>query len=679
MAFAQFSQVSLAFGDRDILKNVSLRLAAGSRAGLAGANGSGKSTLMKIMAGLIPADSGDRAIQRGSRVSYLPQSGIVHQGKKLREEAETAFEPVRAMLLRAEGIGGELEKAKSDDGKTALLLDEYHRLQEAVETSGYYQREAAVSSVLTGLGFSEKDLGRDTEEFSGGWQMRIALAKTLLERPDILLLDEPTNYLDIEARSWLEDWLGKFAGGYLLVSHDRYFLDVTVNEVYEIFQGNLKRYAGNYSAYEKTRRQELESLLKRHEAQREEIAKTEALIRRFRYKASKAAFAQELVRRLEKMDRIEIPESLKKISIAFPPPPHSGRKVLTLEGLGKSYGRRRIFSGLDLLVEKGERLLVVGRNGAGKSTLLRILAGADPGFEGSYRYGSGVIPGYFSQDDTTLPDERPGTPGGARAEGAGPAAAPGVLEFLEAEAPTALLPRLRDMLGAFLFRGDDVYKPLSVLSGGERSRLALLRLLLKPMNLLILDEPTNHLDLQSKETLLDTLRAFDGTIVFVSHDRGFMEALSTKTLELAPPGPGRGDAESGAGEPQSRARLFYGNYAYYLERVREESLPEAASRPPVPLKAADRRDAAKQRQTLIRRLERREAEILKALEELEALKAGLEAQLGRPEVYSSGEKARAVQEKLKALGRAIEEKTAAWEGLAEELEEARAGESSPAP
>jgi ATP-binding cassette subfamily F protein 3 len=498
---------------------------------------------------------------------------------------------------------------------------------------------------------------------------------------------------------------------------------VTVNEVYEIFQGSLKRYAGNYSAYEKIRQQELESLLKRYEAQQEEIAKTEALIRRFRYKASKAAFAQELIKRLEKMERIEIPESLKKISIAFPPPPHSGRKVLTLEGLGKSYGRRRIFSGLDLLIEKGERLLVVGRNGAGKSTLLRILAGADPDFEGSYSYGSGVIPGYFSQDDAALPEGPPGAgpeDKAAAGRGSGRASAAGsrqVLEFLEAEAPTALVPRLRDMLGAFLFRGDEVYKPLSVLSGGEKSRLALLRLLLRPMNLLILDEPTNHLDLQSKETLLDTLRAFEGTIIFVSHDRAFMEALSTRTLELASPGPGATDPAGREDRYQSRARLFYGNYAYYLDRAggiapEEEtpapkaapdgripdpengsergsvppvlSGPEAGSgqkaAPPVILiKAAQRREAVKQRQTLIRRLERQEAEILTALEELEAGKAGLEAQLSRREIYSNGEKAKAAQEKLNTLNGAIEEKNAAWEELAEELEKARAGEFSPIP
>jgi ATP-binding cassette subfamily F protein 3 len=729
MAFVQFSRVSLAFGNRDILNEVSLYLAPGSRAALAGVNGSGKTTLMKVIAALIPADSGERAIQRGSRVSYLPQSGIVHAGKTLWDEAETAYRAVQEMLVRADEIGRTLQEARADDGKTALLLEEYHRLHEAVEASGYYRREADISMVLGGLGFSRDDAGRDTGEFSGGWQMRIALVKVLLEKPDILLLDEPTNYLDIEARSWLESWLKDFSGGYLLVSHDRYFLDVTVNEVYELFQGGLKRYAGNYSAYEKIRRQELEGLVKRYEAQQEEIAKTEALIRRFRYKATKAAFAQELIKRLEKMERIEIPENLKRISISFPPPPHAGRVALTLEGLGKRYGERRIFSGLDLTVESGERLVVVGRNGAGKTSLLRIIAGADSAFEGAYRYGAGVRVGYFSQD--------------AAESMTGPGQ---VLEYLEDGAPTALIPRLRDMLGAFLFRGDDVYKPITVLSGGEKSRLALLRILLKPVNLLILDEPTNHLDLQSKDILLDTLGAFGGTIIFVSHDRGFMEALSTKTLELSvPPAEEQGagkTARASAGKavlspgprsgpaalPQSRARLFYGNSGYYLDRLDRETAasagpggagtggmggpgagstdadarpgaagegpdsgpasgpspadgpragpesgpsPASGLQPVILIKASRRREAEKQRQTALRRLERQEAEILGALGELEAEKARLEGELSRPEVYSSGEKAKAVQTRLNALRGEIAGKTADWEAKARELEEER--------
>ncbi|MDR2376152.1 MAG: ABC-F family ATP-binding cassette domain-containing protein [Treponema sp.] len=723
MAFVQFSRVSLAFGDRDILKDVSLHLASGSQAALTGVNGSGKTTLMKVITGLIPCDSGERAIQKGSRISYLPQSGIVHTGKTLRDEAETAYHVVEELLLRADEIGRILQEARSDDAKTTLLLEEYHRLQEAVEASGYYRREADISMVLEGLGFSRDDFTRDTGEFSGGWQMRIALAKLLLERPDILLLDEPTNYLDIEARFWLESWLKDFSGGYLLVSHDRYFLDVTVNEVYELFQGNLKRYAGNYSAYEAIRQQELESLVKRYEAQQEEIARTEALIRRFRYKASKAAFAQELIKRLEKMERIEIPENLKRISINFPPPPHAGRIALSLEGLGKSYGERQIFSGLDLTVESGERLVVVGRNGAGKTSLLRVIAGADTAFEGLYRYGAGIRVGYFSQDAAE-------TMNGSRR----------VLEFVEAEAPTALIPRLRDMLGAFLFRGDDVYKSLSVLSGGEKSRLALLKILLEPVNLLILDEPTNHLDLQSKDILLDTLTSFGGTIIFVSHDRNFMEALSTKTLELAilteeGGTAGKTDARSGPLlRPQSRARLFYGNYGYYLDRLERERLeqnqtgtlpggfrtlennPDPAPgttgtlgpgpvpdgdlpqgvkqdlqgsekalpagskqslKPVILIKASERREAEKQRQAAIRRLERQEAEILAALETLEAEKVRLEAELNDPAVYSSGEKARSVQVKLKTAEHRIGEKTAAWEDAAKRLEQARSGECSP--
>ncbi|MDR1870017.1 MAG: ABC-F family ATP-binding cassette domain-containing protein [Treponema sp.] len=644
MAFVQFSNINLAFGDRDILKEVSLRLASGSRSCLSGANGSGKSTLMKIIAGLIPADSGERAVQKGCRVSYLPQSGINHKGLCLRDEAETAFGFAHNLLEKLEKTGELLQQAK-DGSSTQALIEEHHNLQEQIEETGYYRREAAVSSVLSGLGFSAKDLPRDTGEFSGGWQMRIALAKVLLEKPDILLLDEPTNYLDIEARAWLEDWLKNFSGGYLLVSHDRYFLDVCVNEVYELFNGNLKRYAGNYSAYEKTRQVELAGLVKRYEEQKEEIAKTEALIRRFRYKATKAAFAQELIKRLEKMERVELPESFKKINIGFPPPPHCGNIALTLENIGKSYGERKVLSGVELCIETGERLVVAGPNGAGKTTLLRIISGGDKDFQGSIKYGSGVKTGYFSQDAAEALE---GTES--------------IIEFMEAQSPTALIPKLRDMLGAFLFRGDDVYKSVSVLSGGEKSRLALLTMLLKPVNLLVLDEPTNHLDLYSKDILLDALNKFSGTIIFVSHDRAFMEALSTKTLELRP----------GTGSSPAAAKLFYGNYAYYLDRLSNEGTDAKEKRetPPVQQKSAEETRAIdKQRQTIIRRLERQEAEILKALEELEREKVRLEEEISLPDVYSNAEKSRKVKQKIDEITTVIEEKTREWETAAAELEE----------
>ena len=602
---------------------------------------------MKIIAGKINADSGERSVQKGTRVSYLPQSGIIHKGKTLRDEAETAFAFAHSLLEKLEQTGELLQKTKSTDSSSKALIEEYHNLQEQIEESGYYRREADVSMVLCGLGFSAQDFERDTGEFSGGWQMRIALAKVLLEKPDILLLDEPTNYLDIEARNWLENWLKSFSGGYLLVSHDRYFLDVCVNEVYELFGGNLKRYAGNYSAYEKVRQVELEGLVKRYHEQQEEIAKTEALIRRFRYKASKAAFAQEMIKRLEKMERVEIPESLKKINISFPPPPHCGNVALTLEGIGKSYGQRRVLSALDLCIEAGERLVVAGPNGAGKTTLLRIIAKLDENFEGEVKYGSGICAGFFSQDAAEAME------GNEK-----------IIDYLESQAPTALIPKLRDMLGAFLFRGDDVYKNISVLSGGEKSRLALLKMFLKPMNLLILDEPTNHLDLYSKDILLDALSKFTGTIIFVSHDRAFMEALSTKTLELRP----------GSGTAAAAAKLFYGNYAYYLDRLDggETGANEKKETSPVRQKSAEETRAIdKQRQALIRRLERQEAEILKALEELEGEKARLEAELARPEVYSNGEKAKAAKLKLDECAAAIEAKTGEWETAVAEMEESK--------
>ncbi|MCL2210294.1 MAG: ABC-F family ATP-binding cassette domain-containing protein [Treponema sp.] len=664
MSFVQFSRINLSFGERDILKNVSLRLASGSRSCLAGANGCGKTTLMKIIAGIIPGDSGDRAVQKDTRISYLPQSGIVHKGKTLRDEAECAYYFIHELLERMEKTGELLEKAKSDGSSTQMLIENHHNLQESIENSGYYRREGEIASVLSGLGFSAKNINRDTSEFSGGWQMRIALAKVLLEKPDILLLDEPTNYLDIEARGWLEDHLNKFTGGYLLVSHDRYFLDVCVNEVYELFDGNLKRYAGNYSSYEKTRQIELQGLVKRFTEQQEEIEKTENLIRRFRYKASKAAFAQELIKRLEKMERIEIPESFKKINISFPPAPHSGNIALTLEGIRKSYGERQVLSKLDLTLDSKERLVVAGPNGAGKTTLLRIIAGADTDYEGSVKFGSGVKTGYFSQDAAEAMDSPKS-----------------VLEFMEDESPTALIPKLRDMLGAFLFRGDDVYKSVSVLSGGEKSRLALLKMFLKPMNLLILDEPTNHLDLYSKDILLDALNKFAGTIIFVSHDRAFMEELSTKTLELKP----------GNDLSPATAKLFYGNYAYYLEReqktinggqitVKNEQKLSAGSESEKVLTNEQKRAADKQKQTAVRRLERQEAEILKTLEELEIKKKTLEAELARPDVYSNGEKVKNVKQKLDECTAAIELKTNEWEACCTKTTEPQPspqGEGSP--
>jgi ATP-binding cassette subfamily F protein 3 len=639
MAFVQFTGVSLSFGERDIIHNADIKLKTGSRSALCGANGSGKSTLMKIIAGLIPGDSGERALEKGALITYLPQSGIVHGGKTLWDEAKTAFSRCAAMLERRTTIENLLQTATTDDNRTQNLLYEAERINETLENAGFWRIDKQMAIVLQGLGFTENDYGRLTEEFSGGWQMRIALAKALLENPDILLLDEPTNYLDVEGRGWLEQWLRDFTGAFLLVSHDRYFLDATVNEVYELFQGRLKHWPGTYTDYETRRAVEIESLTAAYKRQQDEIARAEDLIRRFRYKPSKAAMVQERIKMLEKMVRIEIPENLKKIAIKLPPPPHSGRITLKLERIGKAYGEKKVLSKLDLCIESGERLLVVGANGAGKSTLLRIIAGADDAHEGVVTYGAGVVCAYFSQEAAETLD-----------------GAANVLGLLENAAPTALIPRLRDMLGAFLFRGDDVFKKISVLSGGEKSRLALLRLLLRPANLLVLDEPTNHLDLYAKDILLEALLAYTGTIIFVSHDRAFMEALSSKTLSLS------------AGQPH---RIYCGNYASYLgsvtEREKSQDAGKVDSKVSMGAPKIDAREAEKKRAAAIRRVERAESATIERVNALEAEKAALETRLSEREVYTNGEKSREVQSQLKQTAAAIADCTANWEHLAEEL------------
>lgn len=655
MAFVQFSQVSLAFGDRDILKNVSVNLMTGTKAALTGANGAGKSTLIKVMAGLIKPDSGSRICQKETRIAYLPQSGLTHHGCSLKEEADRAFEFGYDIQKQIDQIGEQLEKGT---GNTDNLLVTQAELIAKLEESGWHRREATAESVLMGLGFSQEDLQKQTEEFSGGWQMRIALAKALMQNPDILLLDEPTNYLDIEARTWLEKFLSNYKGAFLLVSHDRYFLDVTVNEVYELFGGDLKRYKGNFTHYEQVREVELKTLIAEYEKQQDEIAKLQDFIRRFGVQATKAAQAQERQKQLDKIlaQKIEIPESLKKIHFKFPEAPHAGHLVLRTKGLTKSYdGKTNVIENLDLTVENGEMLVVAGRNGAGKSTLLRMLAGVDPITSGEVIPGTGVKIGYFSQDNAET------IKGGET-----------ILEYVESQAPTELVPKVRDMLGSFLFRGDDVFKSLNVLSGGEKSRIALLQLLLRANNLLILDEPTNHLDMHSKDVLMNALKDFGGTVIFVSHDRGFIEGLATKVLELKP----------------GSHREFPGNYKYYMERIEAEEAgivgqfergtgiatnsvnstktSEAktdATKSAGKLNWEEQKKIEAERRKNEKEAARLETEIAKAEEE----KSALESKMALPEVYSNGAKAKEVQQKIDETTKKIETLTQAWETAMDKL------------
>ena len=668
MAFVQFSKVSLAFGDRDILKNVSVNLATGSKVALTGANGAGKSTLIKIMAGLTEPDSGERICQKDTRIAYLPQSGLTHHGSTLLEEADKAFEFGYEIQREAEQIG---EQLKSNPDNTDYLVARHAELLAKLEDSLWYRRQAQAESVLLGLGFTREDFTKNTEQFSGGWQMRIALAKALMQNPDILLLDEPTNYLDIEARNWLEVFLKNFKGGFLLVSHDRYFLDVTINEVYELFGGDLKSYPGNFSHYEKVREVELQTLMAEYEKQQAEIHHLEDFINRFGYKATKAAQAQERQKMLDKLlaNKIEIPESLKKIHFSFPPAPHSGNIVLRMSEITKSYdGSFNVLDNLELLLEKGERLVVAGHNGAGKSTLLRIVAGVDKDFTGNIETGAGVSIGYFSQDNAE-------TISGTAS----------VLEHIESIAPLELIPKVRDMLGAFLFRGDDVNKSLNVLSGGEKTRVALLQLLLRPVNLLILDEPTNHLDMHSKDVLLSALKDFGGTVIFVSHDRGFIQDLATRVLELTP----------------GKFRNFKGDYEYYMQRLADEeagivgnydagtvhSNPNAVNKAAVKINAGQASPSSAQsssnqseksagalnweeQKKLEAERRKKEKEVARLEDEIAKVEgeiSDLQNKMSDPAVYSNGEKAKAVQAEITSLEAKLDELNAAWELAVGEL------------
>lgn len=677
MAKLLLSQISLSFADREILRDIHLQLEPGRRISLAGANGSGKTTLLKIAAGLMQPDTGKVSVAPGTSIGYLPQTGIAHAGRSLWQEAERAFAPIHDLIAEREAIGEQLSNHTDESENTEALVEAFTHAQERIDASGYYERHARIARVLRGLGFTEADFDRPVETFSGGWQMRVALAKNLLEHPDILLLDEPTNYLDIEARDWLRAFLASFEGAVLIVAHDRDFLDHAVNETAELYMGTLTVYRCSYTEYERRRETELAELVKRYEEQQAEIGRLEDFIRRFRYNASKASMVQSRIKTLEKMERIEIPETMKRVHLTFPSPAHSGREMIRLRNLSKHYDERCVLQNIDLTVLRGEKVAITGHNGAGKTTLLRILGLHDNDYSGTFELGSGVRPGYFGQDVVeALEGEQ------------------SVLEAAEEGAPTELIPQMRSMLGAFLFRGDDVFKPVGVLSGGEKSRLAMLKLLLAPYNLLILDEPTNHLDMSSQDVLLDALRRYEGTVMVVSHDRDFLRGLAGRVIELS------------ATPAGARMRDIPGDFAFYewkvareLEETDEASsssqtarpADDSASRPAQhsghreesksePPRSSSKREAVtprldreqrKSRQRELRRTERESARLLERAEELEREIENTQEQLSRPENYSDGETARTLTQKLQALQTEHESTLAEWEKVTESADAIR--------
>lgn len=591
----QLKKVFKHFGSQIVLENINWHLRSSDRVGLCGENGAGKTTLLQLMAGYAELDAGVVQIAKGTTIGYLPQHGLEHSGRDLFSEVRSALSELLAMEGELETLERKITcRADSAD------LDRYAKLQDVFRHRGGYSIESDIGRILKGLGFSESDWSRPCEQFSGGWQMRIALAKLLLLKPNLLLLDEPTNHLDLPARDWLEEYLASYPHAIVLVSHDRFFLDQVVVQIVEIWSGSLSEYPGNYSQYLSAREERLTILREAKNRQDEEIARIEAFINKFRFNANKAALVQSRIKQLQKIQRIQLPPLRKKIGFSFQTPPKGGRIALTLDNVSHGYNTLTVLEEVNLTVERGERIALVGANGAGKSTLMRLLAGVDHPRAGNREEGHNLIMAYFAQDQakTLKPDLS-------------------VIEQATSAAPFDMVPKIRNLLGAFLFQGDDVHKKTAVLSGGERNRLALAILLLKPANLLLLDEPTNHLDLASKDILLEALQAYQGTLVFVSHDRYFVDALATRIIEIA----------------NQRATSYIGNYEDFLRAKNDEgehshsSLRVEQSRCCNPLKDSGTKSPEDYAERKAARRERKKQQ--KELAEIEQKIGSLEQQISK--------------------------------------------------
>jgi ATP-binding cassette, subfamily F, member 3 len=648
-----FEHISLSFGERVLFKDVSCVISPHDRIGLVGPNGAGKTTLLKIAAGLSSSDSGNVEKARWVTVGYLPQEGISVKGKSLYKEVETAFEDVLLLQNELEEANRLLTTLPHSDPAFSDTIEVVGELQHKLEDLDVYRMKGKIERVLMGLGFSVEDFQRPTEEFSGGWQMRIALAKLLLQEPSLLLLDEPTNHLDLETLQWLEEYLRRYNGAIILVSHDRAFLDNLCTRTLALSHGDLHEYAGNYSFYEREKEVRRTLLLNAQKNQQQKIKQTKEFIDRFRYKATKARQVQSRIKQLEKVEMITAEPEEEEIHFRFPPPESSGRVVLELKDVRKSYGDKCIFDGLNYKIERGDRIAIVGVNGAGKSTFSRIAAGTEPIDAGERIPGYNVTAAYFAQDQAEELD-----------------ASKEVIEILDEVAVGDVRKKLRTILGSFLFQGDDVFKKVSVLSGGEKSRTALAKMLLQPSNFLIMDEPTNHLDMRSKKVLQEALRNFEGTYIIVSHDRFFLDPLVNKVLEFS----------------HGTIKTYLGSITDYLykKKLEKEVGKQVAPSAPVKqtqdtpahntsdsrsskqvrqLEASRRKELSKRTQPIKKKLEALEAEIQK----LESRKENLEMMLADPELYKRGEEAKTASHEYKEIQQTLETKYAGWSALTDEL------------
>ncbi len=634
----QLVNLTVEYGGRALFKDVTWQLNSVDRVALIGPNGAGKSTILKIIAGLQFPTSGSIAKAKDLRVGYLPQDGLHAHGKTLLDEALTAFEEITRLREKMHQLEHAMAETPHDDPKYAEIIDDYGHAHARLESLDGYAAESKAARILNGLGFSEADFVKPCELFSGGWQMRIALAKLLLQKPEILLLDEPTNHLDIESIEWLENYLHEYEGSILMVSHDRYFINGVCKRITELVRGTLVDYVGDYENYEEQKALAEMQILAAFERQQSEMARVQMFIDRFRYKATKARQAQSRIKMLERMDKIEVPdEERRTVNFRFPQPEKSGRTVLTATGIKKKYGERTILNGIDFEIERGDRIALVGVNGAGKSTLLKILVGFENADGGEFKLGHNVNLEYFAQQQSDKLDQ-----------------SKTAYEEIASVAVTQTPLLLRTILGAFLFSGDDIHKKVKVLSGGERSRLAFAKMLLNPANFIILDEPTNHIDAQTKEILQGALMDYEGTLLMVSHDRHFLDALATKVIEVK----------------DGKIQIYPGDYQYYREKKQQESAKPIEKKPEVKIdpkkeKTSEAREAQKQKTTSDRKRSKQLTTLEEAIQKKEAEKMKLEEELADPGLYQQGKRFDEVQKKYKTVSEEIEKLFKEWELLQE--------------
>jgi ATP-binding cassette subfamily F protein 3 len=638
------------FGPKILFEDLNWLITPKDHIGIVGANGTGKSTLLKTLAGFDSLDYGTLTVAKGVRAGYLPQDGITLTGRTVFAECLSVFHEIHALEIEQQDLAHKMAELDQASPEYQQIVERYHHVQSEFTARDGYNIESRVGSVLTGLGFRRDDWEKRVEAFSGGWQMRIALAKLLLEEPNLLLLDEPTNHLDLEARNWLETYLESYPNAFVLISHDRFFLDVTVSKIAEIWNKRVYFYTGGYSKYEQQKSERRAQLEAAYANQRERIEALETFINRFRAQATKAKQVQSRIKELEKIERIEIPPDEKTIHFRFPQPKPSGRIVAEFRNVSKGYGEKVVFSGASFNIERADRVALVGINGAGKSTLIKLLSGEEPVSTGDFIVGHNVETDYFAQDQYKALD-----------------AESTIIDDLGQVAPRSSNTELRSILGCFLFSEDDVFKRIGVLSGGERNRYALARMLMMPGNFLLLDEPTNHLDMRAKDVLLTALQEFNGTVVFVSHDRYFIDKLATRVIEVA----------------DGQVHAFPGNYEEYLWRksgatppggeIGTDRRPEPKTTPskqenkPAPVLApADKDDKLRRLNPIkLRQMKDRQRSVEDEITRLEVEIADFEAALS---TFQSAQQSIDISELLESRRADMKNLLNEWEEVSETIE-----------